>query len=59
MAWRSISPLSEQAERIITAKVYVFSDSTFCQGEVVIQVQRTKLGRRQLNGAGRTTSSGI
>ena len=32
--WRSISLLSEKAERIITAKVYAFSDSILCQGEV-------------------------
>ena len=35
LAWRSTSLLSEQAERIITAKVYVFSDSIRCQGEVM------------------------
>ena len=32
--WRSISLLSEEAERIISAKVYVFSDKILCQGEV-------------------------
>ena len=32
-ALRSISLLSEKAERIITAKVHVFSDSILCQGE--------------------------
>ena len=34
LSWRSISLLSEKAERIITAKVYVFSDSILCQGEI-------------------------
>ena len=32
--WRSTSLLSEKAERIITAKVYVFSYSKLCQSEV-------------------------
>ena len=31
---RSMSLLSEKAERIITATVYVFSDSILCQGEL-------------------------
>ena len=33
-AWWSMSLLSERAERIITVKVYVFSDSILCQGEI-------------------------
>ena len=33
VGWRSISLLSERAERIITAEVYVFPDSILCQGE--------------------------
>ena len=32
--WRSTGLLSEEAERVITAKVYVFSDSILCQGDV-------------------------
>ena len=44
--WRSISLLSEKAERIITDRVYVFSDSILWQDEV-IQVQQTKLGGRK------------
>ena len=33
-AWRSTSLLSVEAERVITAKVYVFSDSILCQGQI-------------------------
>ena len=52
--WRSKSLLSEKAERKITAKVYVFSDSILSQGEV-----NNPSGRRKLNGTGRITSSRI
>ena len=34
LTWRTKSLLSEKAERIIAAKVYVFCDSILCQGEV-------------------------
>ena len=33
-AWRPISLVSERVERIITARVHVFSDSLLCQGEI-------------------------
>ena len=33
-AWSSISLMSQEAERTITAKVYAFSDSILCLGEL-------------------------
>ena len=52
-AWRSRSLLSEKAERIITAKVYVFSDSILCQSEINNQSTANEAWRKKIEWYGK------
>ena len=55
--WRSISCLCGGACQITTAKVYVFSDSAFCMGELRGGDPSAQLGWVKSNGIRRTTAS--
>ena len=51
-----MSLLSERLEWIITAKVYVFSDSILCQDEIDNPSTADEAWRKKLNGTARITS---
>ena len=52
-AWIPISLWSEEATQMITAKVYVFSDSILCQGEVSVPSTANEAWKKKIEWYGK------